>query len=108
MRERLLDGWTFQITRLTDEFNWDTYLETRSENAMIMFWIKPSGAIAFASVSGSKPSANDRIMSFALPREEARAEAVRSSNAASDIAEAVNAADSVEPDASASDQDSNK
>lgn len=108
LRERLIDGWTFQITRLTDEFNWDTYLETRSEKAMIMFWIKPSGAIAFASVSGSKPSANDRILSFALPREEARAEAVRSSNASSDIAEAVNAADSVEPDASASDQDSNK
>ncbi|PWV99215.1 sodium/proton antiporter (CPA1 family) [Hoeflea marina] len=111
LRERLLSGWTFQITRLTDEFNWDTYQQTRADNAMIMFWIKPSGAIIFASVSGSKPQANDRVLSFALPRDEARIEAIRAANAAGGIAGTSEAHGPADPNLSsttASDRDSNR
>jgi hypothetical protein len=25
LREKLLQGWTFQLTRLTDEFGWEDY-----------------------------------------------------------------------------------
>ncbi|MDP2733159.1 MAG: sodium:proton antiporter [Hoeflea sp.] len=75
LRERLLEGWTFQLTRLTDEFGWEAYEASRSDGALILLWIKPSGALVFAAAASNTPGANDRILSFALPKTEARAEA---------------------------------
>lgn len=75
LRERLLQGWTFQLTRLTDEFNWEAYEASRPEGALILLWIKPSGTIVFASTAATSPGQNDRILSFAKPKTEARAEA---------------------------------
>ncbi|MDF1609546.1 sodium:proton antiporter [Hoeflea sp. YIM 152468] len=75
LRDKLLKGWTFQLTRLTDEFGWDAYEASRPEGALILLWIKPSGAIVFATASSSSPGPNDRILSFALPKDEARVEA---------------------------------
>jgi hypothetical protein len=75
LREKLLQGWTFQLTRLTDEFSWEDYEASRPEGALILLWIKPSGTIVFASTSATSPGQNDRILSFALPKTEARAEA---------------------------------
>jgi hypothetical protein len=75
LREKLLKGWTFQLTRLTDEFGWKAYEAARPEGAMILLWIKPSGTIIFASTRSNPPGANDRVLSFALPRDDARAEA---------------------------------
>ena len=75
LREKLLQGWTFQLTRLTDEFNWEAYEASRPEGALILLWIKPSGTIVFASTSATSPGQNDRILSFALPKNDARAEA---------------------------------
>ena len=43
--------------------------------ALILLWIKPSGTIVFASTSATSPGQNDRILSFAMPKTEARAEA---------------------------------
>lgn len=80
LRDRLLKGWTFQITRLTDEYGWDAYQASRPEGALILLWIKPSGTLVFAaSGATAKPGANDRILSFALPRDDARAEAASQS-----------------------------
>ena len=53
-REKLLNGWTFQLTRLTDEFGWKAYEDSRPEGALILLWIKPSGTIVFASSSISR------------------------------------------------------
>ncbi|MEM5495308.1 sodium:proton antiporter [Hoeflea sp. AS16] len=75
LREKLLQGWTFQLTRLTDEFNWEAYEASRPEGALVLLWIKPSGSIVFASTSANSPGQNDRILSFALPKDDARAEA---------------------------------
>ncbi|MEM5474384.1 sodium:proton antiporter [Hoeflea sp. AS60] len=75
LREKLLNGWTFQLTRLTDEFSWEDYEGSRPEGALILLWIKPSGSIVFASTAANSPGTNDRILSFALPKDEARAEA---------------------------------
>ncbi|SOE10634.1 sodium/proton antiporter (CPA1 family) [Hoeflea halophila] len=75
LREKLLKGWTFQLTRLTDEFTWEAYQATRPEGALILLWIKPSGAIVFASTATSSPVEKDRILSFAMPKDDARQEA---------------------------------
>jgi hypothetical protein len=75
LREKLLQGWTFQLTRLTDEFSWEDYKATRPEGAMILLWVKPSGAISFATAASNSPGQNDRILSFAQPKDEARAAA---------------------------------
>ncbi|MCY0147841.1 cation:proton antiporter [Hoeflea sp. G2-23] len=75
LREKLLKGWTFQLTRLTDEFGWEAYQAARTEGAMVLLWIKPSGALVFASTTTNSPGANDRILSFALPRDGSKAEA---------------------------------
>ncbi|WP_299860896.1 sodium:proton antiporter [uncultured Hoeflea sp.] len=75
LREKLLKGWTFHLTRLTDEFDWAAYEASRSEGAFILLWVKPSGTIVFASTAPASPGPNDRILSFAMPRDDARAEA---------------------------------
>jgi hypothetical protein len=49
LREKLLQGWTFQLTRLTDEFGWKDYEESRPEGAIILLWVKPSGALVVCS-----------------------------------------------------------
>ena len=78
LRDKLLSGWTFQITRLTAEYGFDAYLNSRPEGAIVLLWIKPSGAIVFAS-AGGKPAEGDRILSFAVPKDEARADAAEAS-----------------------------
>tara|TARA_R110000787_G_scaffold89300_6_gene189114 strand:+ start:357 stop:2231 length:1875 start_codon:yes stop_codon:yes gene_type:complete len=75
LREKLLQGWTFQLTRLTDEFSWEDYKASRPDGAIILLWVKPSGAISFATAASNSPGQNDRILSFAQPKDEARAAA---------------------------------
>jgi len=92
LRERLLKGWTFQLTRLTDEFGWDAYETSRPEGALILLWIKPSGSIVFASTTSNSPGPNDRILSFALPKDEARAEAASKTARKAEVTPATQAA----------------
>jgi hypothetical protein len=47
LRERHAAGWTFQTTRLTDEFTADNYFESRPEDARIILWRKPDGTLVF-------------------------------------------------------------
>ncbi|MEP3437159.1 MAG: sodium:proton antiporter [Hoeflea sp.] len=75
LREKLLGGWTFQLTRLTDEYGWADYKDSRPDGALVLLWIKPSGTLVFAATASSSPGQNDRILSFAMPKDEARAEA---------------------------------
>lgn len=75
LRERLLNGWTFQLTRLTDEYGWTAYKDARPDGALVLLWIKPSGALMFAAATTATPGPNDRVLSFAIPKDEARAEA---------------------------------
>ncbi|MEQ8480346.1 MAG: sodium:proton antiporter [Hoeflea sp.] len=75
LREKLLKGWTFQLTRLTDEFGWKAYQSSRPEGAIILLWVKPTGALVFAASASASPGPNDKILSFATPRDDVRAEA---------------------------------
>ena len=92
LREKLLKGWTFQLTRLSDEFGWEAYEAARPEGALILLWIKPSGMIVFAAASSNTPGPNDRILSFALPKDDARAEAASKTTRKAEVTPATQAA----------------
>ncbi|HEX2020284.1 MAG TPA: sodium:proton antiporter [Aurantimonas sp.] len=71
LRDLLVDGWNFQATRLTDEFEYSRFLETRSEGTHVVLWIRPSGSLVFAASQGSgTPSEGDTIISFGPRRAE--------------------------------------
>ena len=78
---RLLDfqldqalGWGFQATRLTDEFRFAAYQESRAPETRIILWKKPSGRLVFfTSTKGGNPEPGDVIVSFAPPRPEKNA-----------------------------------
>ncbi|MCC0029990.1 MAG: sodium:proton antiporter [Brucellaceae bacterium] len=63
-------GWAFQVTKLTESFTHEEFLANRNEEAVTLFWIRPSGGIVFASTaaSGSAPDKGDTIVSFGPPR----------------------------------------
>jgi NhaP-type Na+/H+ or K+/H+ antiporter len=75
IRERFRDGWTFQVTGLTEEYGYDTYMADRPEDAAILLWMRPSGDIVFASIASSKPVAGDHVLSFGKPNGGHNAEA---------------------------------
>lgn len=66
-RERFRDGWTFQVTGLTEEYDYDDYLADRPEETVVILWIRPSGNMVFASIAASKPAAGDHVMCFGVP-----------------------------------------
>ena len=67
-------GWGVQATRISDEFPFDKYLETRAEGARMILWRKASGQLVFASTAPEgKPQPGDTILSFAPPKPEGRA-----------------------------------
>ena len=72
LRERHWQGWTFQATKLTEEFDYDAYLNSRAEEAIVLLWAKPSGKLVFAAGATGTPSTDDRIISF-TPAKERRA-----------------------------------
>ncbi|NDV85517.1 sodium:proton antiporter [Aurantimonas aggregata] len=77
LRDLLVDGWNFQATRLTEEFEYERYLETRAEGTHVMLWIRPSGALVFAASEGSgTPSEGDTIISFGPKRAEREQEKI--------------------------------
>ena len=63
-------GWAFQVTKLTESFTHEEFLANRNEEALTLFWIRPSGGIVFASTaaSGAAPDKGDTIVSFGPPR----------------------------------------
>jgi NhaP-type Na+/H+ or K+/H+ antiporter len=75
---RLLDyqldqalGWGFQATRLTDEFRFTAYQESRAPETRIILWKKPSGRLVFfTSTKGGTPEPGDVVIAFAPPRPE--------------------------------------
>ena len=75
MRQRHAAGWTFQSTRLTEEFNREAYLASRHPDARVILWRKPDGSLVFeAGSSSAKVQEGDVILSFAPPRQADTAE----------------------------------
>lgn len=65
LRDLMVDGWNFQATRLTDEFGYERFVETRAEGTHVMLWIRASGVLVFAAGEGSgTPAEGDTIISF--------------------------------------------
>ena len=64
-------GWGFQATRITEEFSYQEYLDSRAEGARVILWRKPSGKLVFRSTTEkSSPEPGDLVISFAPPRAE--------------------------------------
>ncbi|WP_025030824.1 cation:proton antiporter [Nitratireductor aquibiodomus] len=69
LRERHWQGWTFQATKLSDEFDYDAYLKSRAGETIVLLWVKPSGKIVFAAGATGTPSVDDRVVSFTPARD---------------------------------------
>ncbi|MGB7285624.1 MAG: sodium:proton antiporter [Salaquimonas sp.] len=67
LNERLRDGWTFNATRITNEFSFEEYTQSRPEASIILFWIKSGGEFVFATTNpNSTPQIGARIISFGM------------------------------------------
>ncbi|QKV17219.1 cation:proton antiporter [Oricola thermophila] len=70
LRERRSSGWTFQSTRLTEEFGREAYIASRDPEARTILWRKPDGKLVFETASGgAKIQEGDIVLSFAPPRQ---------------------------------------
>ena len=68
LRDLVTDGWTFQATRLTDEFGYESFFDSRPDGTHVVLWIRPSGTLVFAAVEGAgSPEKGDVIVSFGPP-----------------------------------------
>lgn len=77
LRDNVIDGWTFQATRLTAEFRLEQFHESRPEGTLPVLWIKPSHEIVFAVGEGAgEPATGDTIISFGPPRAEREQEKI--------------------------------
>ena len=64
-------GWGFQATRITEEFSYQDYLDSRAEGARVILWRKPAGKLVFrVATDKGNPEAGDLVISFAPPRTE--------------------------------------
>ncbi|MBO0902250.1 cation:proton antiporter [Jiella sonneratiae] len=77
LRDHVIDGWAFQATRLTAEFGYGQFFETRPEGTLPILWIRPSQEIVFAAGEGAgEPGPGDTIVSFGPPRAEREQEKI--------------------------------
>lgn len=80
---RLAAGWSFQKTRLTEEYDFDRYLEARSPDAEIILVMRESGRIVFATARDRpKASPGDTILTFVPPEERREREQRRKQDSA--------------------------
>jgi len=65
LRQDVWKGWTFQSTRLTDEFSFSDYLDSRSDETILLLWVRPNGDIIFRQGKhDSEPTVDDTILAF--------------------------------------------
>jgi NhaP-type Na+/H+ or K+/H+ antiporter len=85
LRERHLQGWSFQATRITAEFGLDDYMAGRMEESRIILWRKPDGGLVFQTNSNSeKPGKDDVVLSFAPAKQPDAARAVQQERSAAE------------------------
>jgi len=66
LERRIRDGWVFTRTKLSDEYTFDSYLESRAEDAELLTDIKADGSLSFSTVAvRPKGKAGDILLSFA-------------------------------------------
>ena len=68
LQRHLDEGWIFRKTKLTDEFDFDTYKASLPEGTEPLFALQPNGVLSFASVnSGGSPRTGDTVVAFTVP-----------------------------------------
>ncbi len=74
LNRRIANGWEFTRTRLTDEFSFADFVETRHPDSVVLFVIKPNGRIEPApSPKRTKFAPDDYLFSFGPPAQPKRA-----------------------------------
>ena len=66
LSEKYFSGWTFQKTKLSEQYDFQTYKDERPADMEILAVLKRSGALAF-SVNTVRAEAGDTVISFAEP-----------------------------------------
>ncbi len=65
LRRQIWNGWHFQSTRLTQEFNYSDYLDTRAKETTLLLWVKLNGKIHFKEGRGdAEPGIEDTLIAF--------------------------------------------
>lgn len=89
LERRMLAGWTFQKTRLTDAYGFDAFKEQRSPDAEIILVLRADGRIVFATARDRpKAGAGDVILSFVPPEDRDRRKAGKAAAASAAAAAA--------------------
>ncbi|MEL6922073.1 MAG: sodium:proton antiporter, partial [Pseudomonadota bacterium] len=71
LQANVRNDWVFQSTRLTDEYTFEQFSESRVDGSRMVLWRKQDGRLVFASnCAGAKPQKNDVILTFTPPRPE--------------------------------------
>lgn len=65
LQHRLNHGWVFRKTKLSEEFDFDTYYRGLPQDAELLFALKAAGSLSFATVNaGGLPRAGDTVVAF--------------------------------------------
>lgn len=65
LMSRLAEGWSFRKTKLTDEFDFDSYRSTLASDAQVILLARPNGRLTFVTIgSGASPSTGDTVLAF--------------------------------------------
>lgn len=68
LRTALWRGWEFRITKLTAEYSFKDYMNTRPEETALLLWVKPDNKIIFRmEASDATPEAGDTLLAFGPP-----------------------------------------
>ena len=68
LRKDMWRGHVFQQTKLSEEFTFSDYLDSRAEDTKIMLWIKPDGTLVFRQGGGdAEPEKGDKLIAFGPP-----------------------------------------
>lgn len=76
LNRRIAEGWEFTRTRLTEEFDYSDFAESRHPDSVVLFVIKPNGRIEPApSPKRTKFAVDDYLFSFGPPAQSKKAAA---------------------------------
>ncbi len=68
LRADIWRGSVFQNTRISEEFTFSDYLESRAEDTTVICWVKPNGTLVFRTGSpDAEPAAGDTLIAFGPP-----------------------------------------
>lgn len=68
LQRKLSEGWVFSRTRLSEEFNYEDFLESRDTDTKVLFLLKANGRLAFSTTAERvKAGPDDIVVSFGPP-----------------------------------------